>query len=280
MRFGLGLAGDVLIETQDGGELFVVGSELWCLDYGANGLRQAALLQVDVAARDVTRSLPGLYPTALTPAEAVVVQFDRTAGKPGKQRCVALIVDLASGRQIDAVDLPTVVEQSGDKPVIAAGPDVWFVADAGNALVGLNVADRTARLISISVPTIQHRPPAIPPAGVDLAELEHDALQSIREQLGDWSDSDGTQHPFISGVVFESISLGSTFPDTAIIATFRSSDRSSVLFGTRWYLYDELGNVAESEYRGIDLMEKVEGGSGLPAVETCRPDTDGIVWID
>lgn len=96
---------------------------------------------------------------------------------------------------------------------------------------------------------------------------------------GGWEDEDGNRRPYIHGVTFEAIDLEGTFPEAAVVATFRHADRPRIRFGRRFPLYDELGNpVGGDDYWDIELMEDVETGR-LPPDAACVADGDGIVWM-
>ena len=64
------------------------------------------------------------------------------------------------------------------------------------------------------------------------------------------------------------------------MAWFRARDRPGTLFARRWDLYDELGNPTDLEDADISLMEDIEAaGWGLPPLDHCLADAEGIVWF-
>jgi hypothetical protein len=108
-----------------------------------------------------------------------------------------------------------------------------------------------------------------------------DELEKMRASLfGGWHAEKRERHPFIRGITFESVELDGEFPYTAVVARFRANDRAGILFGRRWTLYDDLGNVEPLEYADIHLMEDIEAaGHGLPPMSQCAPDDTGVVWV-
>jgi hypothetical protein len=136
--------------------------------------------------------------------------------------------------------------------------------------------------MALDIDTEPFVPPPVPP-GLDLDRYEAEQRDSLREVVvGGWVAEDGSRRPYIDGVTFESFELRGSFPDTVIVALFRSENRPGIRFGRRWRLYDELGNLeGESlEYADVGLMEDVESGDGLPMTDACTADAEGIVWFD
>jgi hypothetical protein len=90
--------------------------------------------------------------------------------------------------------------------------------------------------------------------------------------------ADWQSDAFIRGVEFDSVEIVGSFPHTEVVALFHAADRAGIQFGRRWPLYDDLGNPQPLEYAGIHLMEDIEAaGYGLPGLEACVPDDDGLV---
>ena len=88
------------------------------------------------------------------------------------------------------------------------------------------------------------------------------------------------RRPLINGIDFVSVDLMGTFPETHVVASFRSEDRPGITFARKWHLYDELGNSVDHEYAEIYLMEDVEAmGYGLPPMSVCALGPDGLVWF-
>jgi len=97
------------------------------------------------------------------------------------------------------------------------------------------------------------------------------------EEAGPFLEEAG---PFIEGVSLDSVELRGAFPDREVVATFQAPDRPGIRFARRWRLYDELGNPCDHEYASVYLEEDILAGSGgLPPLDRCVPDADGIVWF-
>jgi hypothetical protein len=53
-----------------------------------------------------------------------------------------------------------------------------------------------------------------------------------------------------------------------------------LLFARRWRVFDDLGRPDEIDYETVELMEEIEANDlGLPPVDQCVPDEDGVVWF-
>ncbi len=175
------------------------------------------------------------------------------------------------------VDLPPLAEDTS-----VDGAVVWFRQESRPTLVGFDVERATVAEMALDIDTEPFVPPPVPP-GLDLDRYEAEQRDSLREVfVGGWVAEDGSRRPYIDGVTFESFELRGSFPDTVIVALFRSENRPGIRFGRRWRLYDELGNLeGESlEYADVGLMEDVESGDGLPMTDACTADAEGIVWFD
>lgn len=281
VRFDSDFRGEVVAELHDHGTLFVTDSEVWCSDHGGRGHRQPGLLRVHPPGQPSDLVEGAISPDAVTGTEAIVVENARFLTDDATPTPIARVVSLLDGSEVDTIELPARVDHYGDYEPVVDGPDIWFVTDSGDALVRIDLLSRKAELLPVVVPTAAHRPSPVAPPGVDLHEHNIRSLETMRaELLGGWRGDDGTRHPFISGVEFESIELaGGDFPDASIVATFRSVHRPGAIFGIRWYLYDELGRPEDPEYWGIHLMEEVETG-GLPTADSGRPDEHGVLWIE
>jgi hypothetical protein len=188
-------------------------------------------------------------------------------------------LDRRLGRRVVMVDLPPLAEDTA-----AEGTVVWFRHRTRPTLVGLDVERATVTEVVLDIDTAQFVAPAERPPGLDLDRYETEQRDGLRAAFfGGWEAEDGTRRPYIAGVTFESVELRGSFPETVVVALFRSEDRPGIRFGRRWSLYDELGNPEDEslEYADIGLMEDVEaGGYGLPEPAACVPDAEGIVWFD
>lgn len=174
------------------------------------------------------------------------------------------------------VEIPVV-----DTSPVVDGATVWFRRYDSPGFIGVDLATGEVRDAAVDTDLTQFLPPVTPPQGVDLASYETEELEKMRGSLlGGWRSESDEEHPFIGGVVFESVELEGEFPHTAVVARFRADERPGVLFGRRWNLYDDLGNVEPLEYADMHLMEDIcAAGYGLPPPDQCVPDEDGVVWF-
>ena len=156
---------------------------------------------------------------------------------------------------------------------------VWIGGDDG--LIRISVGDFRVESVEVQIDLKPYLPSAQPPEDVDLSLYESRSFERLRSGLvGGWQGDDGTTHPLIDGITFESVDLMGTFPETHVIASFKSEDRPGITFARKWLLYDELGNPVDHEYAEIYLMEDVEAmGYGLPPMSECVPGPDGLVWF-
>jgi hypothetical protein len=176
------------------------------------------------------------------------------------------------------VDLPPLAEDT-----TVEGTVVWFRHRTRPTIVGLDVEQATVPEVPLDLDTAPFVPTPAAPSGLDRDRYEAVQCDSLREAFfGGWVAEDGAQRPYIDGVTFESVEIRGSFPDTVIVALFRSEDRPGIRFGRCWRLYDELGNPEDEslEYADVGLMEDVESGDGLPQTDACAPDAEGIVWFD
>jgi hypothetical protein len=177
-----------------------------------------------------------------------------------------------------SVDLPPLAEDT-----TVDGMVVWLRHGRRPTIVGLDVERATVTEVMLDVDTEPYVPPPVPPPGLVLDRYETEQRDSLRESfVGGWVAEDGSRRPYIDGVTFESVELRGGFPDTVIVALFRSENRPGIRFGRRWRLYDELGNAEDEslEYADVGLMEDVESGDGLPMTDACTADAEGVVWFD
>ena len=123
-----------------------------------------------------------------------------------------------------------------------------------------------------------------PPGPIDAGEMERKALDEVTAEVnGGWVRTDPEtgakdQRPLIRGVTFEEVRLEGSFPDTAVVALFRSESHPGVLFGRRRRIWADDGAWEGADYLGINLMEDVEAcGHGLPRDPSM--DESGIAWF-
>lgn len=117
------------------------------------------------------------------------------------------------------------------------------------------------------------------PPGLDLREFEDSQLDRFRGELSSLRrDGQGRTRPLVEGVSFDAFELRGAFPDSDLVALFRSADRPGVQFGRKRPLYDELGNPLRHRYSDIYLAEDILSG-GLPELGQCIPDASGVVWF-
>ena len=258
------------------GDLVVDGGAVWLVGY-ARDFEPATVLRLGpqdaepVLVQQVGRREPD--PVTVVGGRVVSLDGDR-------RRVHARIVRLGRrvGRPVVIVDLPPLADDTA-----VDGTVVWFRHRRRPTIVGLDVERATVTQVVLDIATEPYVPPPVPPPGLDLDRYEAEQRDSLREVfVGGWVAEDGSRRPYIDGVTFESVELRGSFPDTVIVALFRSENRPGIRFGRRWRLYDELGNPeGESlEYADVGLMEDVESGDGLPMTDACTADAEGIVWFD
>jgi hypothetical protein len=205
--------------------------------------------------------------------------------------CNGYVVDISWGRPPVARLIP--IDGSGD-PVELVIPELerWqVVRTAGDSIfvsnrnegsfIQISTDQRSVRVIRPEIDLANHLPHPDPPEGVDLRAHEEAELAKMKASLLDgWTDEEGHHDPFIGGVTFGSVEQEGSFPEAAVVGLFRSEDHPGVLFGRRWPLYDELGNLCDLDYVDIHLLEDIESGAGgLPSIDDCVPDSGGIVWF-
>jgi hypothetical protein len=182
----------------------------------------------------------------------------------------------ASGADDLVVEIPIV-----DTTPVVSRSVVWFRRYDAPSLVGVDVRSGAVADVAVDLDVSTFTPPVTPPSDVDLAAFEADEVEKLRGSLfGGWRSEGGEQHTFIRGITFDSVELEGSFPHTDVVARFRADDRPGVLFGRRWNLYDDVGNLESLECVDINLMEDIEAaGYGLPPMSKCAPDDTGVVWF-
>jgi hypothetical protein len=157
----------------------------------------------------------------------------------------------------------------------------WRRRGEGWDLVRIDIDDPEPSIFSVSVDLTDLLPVPVPPAGVDPAVYSKQEWHRLHDSLmGGRTDQTGRRTPFITGVTFASVEVQGEFPQTKIVALFRHQDRPGILFGRSWRIYDDLGQLAWLEYVDINLMESIQArGHGLPPVNRCKPDQNGVVWF-
>ena len=274
------------------GEVWIDGPEVWLLGFNRDHFSDGPceVRPVDIAGAVLGDPLPVFVsrPLAVLDRQLAELVWPERAG------CGPGWPDLAEGNGDEprsGLLLRLVPVYGGEESTISVprvesrclrqGKSLWFRSLRRPALVEVDVGDRTVREIRMDIDCRPYVPLAVPPPGVDLKRYERNQLEDIRGSLlGGWCSQDGSRLPFIRGVTFQSVELRGEFPGSEVVALFRSRERPGVLFGRRWPLYDDLGNLAPLEVADINLMEDVEAsGHGLPPLRACIPDTDGIVWF-
>jgi hypothetical protein len=283
----------VLVELPEtSGSLIADGTRYWLSGFGFEahvpaptprglfGADPNPLQQLDVETGNLVMHEVTIEPDAIVDNFAVVISREHASPFGGRTvRSFADCHDLSRTSDPLRVELPQVVETYGD--IVVSDGVVWFAAEDAAAVVWVHPRTGTAGQIVIEADLGPETPAPEKPTNVDLEQFEQSQLTSLRDSLlGGWTDESGNTDPFIGGVEFQSIELVGRFPHSHIVARFRAADRSGILFGRRWDLYDELGNPQDLEYADMHLMEDIEAaGWGLPPVEECRPDNDGLVWF-
>jgi len=210
---------------------------------------------------------------AVVQGRLVSLGWDRGhSGRPGR----SVRIGDAAGDVSREMAIPEV-----DDTVVVDGAVVWFRAARGSALVAIDVETGGLRQVAVDVDCSELVAAVSVPDDLDPVAYESGELDGLRGAFfGGWRSESGEQRPFIRGVEFDSVDLQGSFPDTAAVALFHAAHRPGIRFGRRWPLYDDLGNPQPLEYADIHLMEDIEAaGYGLPPLENCVPDSDGIVWF-
>lgn len=192
-------------------------------------------------------------------------------------------IDAVSGAMLNSVALPGWI--SG----MVAGPvGVWGCLDRRGEWPGpvIEVAAdgsgfQTFELTGVD--TTPFLPP--PPPKINATEVEREELERVRGAFfGGWVATDQetgetTNHPYIRGVEFEEVRLEGEFPNTEIVAYFRSKDHPGTVFGRRCRIWTDDGMWDDpASVMDMNLMEDIEAcGYGLPA--NPEPGPDGIVWF-
>jgi hypothetical protein len=119
----------------------------------------------------------------------------------------------------------------------------------------------------VTVDLSEHRPVARPPDGVDpVAHAQEQRTLLARSR--------------VEGLTFDGVLVDGQFPDVELILLFRSQSRRGIVFGRRWPLFDDFGIPQTFGYATIELEEDVvAAGNGLPPVDKCVPDSQGVVWF-
>ena len=107
--------------------------------------------------------------------------------------------------------------------------------------------------------------------------------QDVADSLADQLLRRTPKRPFVSeslidGVDFKSVTLSGAFPQTKLAVLFTSAKRPGMLFGVRFRLYSQLGEIDPLHWADVALLE-LNDSHGLPETRSCRPDSDGVVWL-
>ncbi len=273
------------------GTVFAAEGSVWALGCDREGYgNPRTVRQVDLATENlgpplaylvhepvavVSGQVVGLSWATHEPGEPAASEADRSNLRPvGRRRSVVLTP--LDGRPPREVRIAARVNE----PVVADNGVVWLRHDDPSKLVAVNIAEASARVLDVIFDCAPMAPVPVPPRGVDLAAHEAGQLGSFQsELLGGWRTVGGSVRPLIEGVSFDSVGLEGEFPYTEVVALFHSDERPGVQFGRKWRLYNDLGDVASTEYAGIHLMEDVLAGRGLPPEDSCHPDEEGTVWF-
>ncbi len=247
-------------------------------------------------------------PVVVAGGFVVDLQWPRGAGDgvvgPTPRVPVVRFLPIAGGEP-RAVKLPGLGQHYPGPQVRSRDSEVWFGNPGAGALMVAAPGRSGARNLDIKLDIRPWLPSPRLPDDVDPERFEQDQLDQFRlsflggpqDRPGDEDrtspvgrpdrpgemeepDQSAEREPFIAGVFFDSVELRGEFPDREVVATFRASDRPGIRFARRWRLYDELGNPCEHEYAGVYLEEDIlAGDGGLPSLERCVPDADGLVWF-
>ena len=232
---------------------------------------------------------------------------------PGRGRPSVPVVQFApiDGGEHRVTEAPGLGQDPGPEARVRDG-EVWLGQPGASALTVAAPGRARARQLALALDIRPWMPSPQVPADLDPVRFEQAQLDLFRrwflggppDPLGDdpaglagpagRPDNSAGQgqraeaeplleeaEPFIDGVSVDSVELrGAAFPDREVVAMFQASDRPGIRFARRWRLYDELGNPCDNEYADINLQEDILAGSGgLPPLDRCVPDADGIVWF-
>lgn len=192
-------------------------------------------------------------------------------------------LDAATGGELGEVETPGRVDW------LVAGPSsVWGCLERRGEwpwpLIELTAHTPGARVVKLEhLEVSPHLPP--PPPRIEAKPVEEQTRDRIaaaffRGWLGtDPESGRKVQRPYIRGVTFEDVRLEGEFPETRVVALFRSEDHPGVLFGRRRRVWDDDGSYSDViTVMDVNLMEDIEAcGYGLPA--NPQPDESGVVWF-
>jgi hypothetical protein len=193
-------------------------------------------------------------------------------------------VDAVTGARLDTFHVP------GWVVWMVAGPaSVWGCLERRGEwpgpLIELRSDDPQTRVLSLSgVDLSAHLPPP-PPRITDARRTEEDLRDRLAGAFfGGWVGSDPEtgaeiREPYIRGIAFDDVRLEGEFPNTEVVALFRSDEHPGVLFGRRRRIWEDDGAYSGViSVMDVNLMEDVEAcGYGLPVDP--RPDASGVVWM-
>jgi hypothetical protein len=271
--------------TDDNGDVVVDGDDVWLLGFVDDPFDEE---RTEVRSLDLTTPAIGatvasrfLEPVAVV--RGLIVDFDWSPPRSGPwepdfaTREPQLFVRIVGvdGNEVGRSPIPPVDAESAR----VTGAHIWLAHTSGTSIVGVDVESGNVR--TIEVHEVCPAVPALQPDGVDLEAWETEQLEHLRGSLlGGWRSADGTTSPFIEGVMFGAMERRGSFPDSELVVLFTSIRRPGIQFARRIRLYDELGNLEGVADAEIWLMEDVESAArGLPPVDQCVPDDDGIVWF-
>jgi len=260
-----------LIDLEDlgGASLFVVGRQAWILSGGHAD--PPWLAEVDLVQSVLGRQIPLPWPViglAVDGQHAWVHTSDSGHLSTWDRQEVFVRVPLANGAGLEH---GRVVVRGDVMNFVVDGSFVWASreAAAGGERPPLRINTNTLEAVEwpVQVDLTALLPTPRPPEGVDpvsYAEQERAGLERSR----------------IEDVQLERVFVQGQFPDTQVVAHFRSPERRGVLFGRRWSLFDDYGNLQDLSYVPLELEENVVAADhGLPPINRCLPNADGVVWF-
>jgi hypothetical protein len=201
-------------------------------------------------------------------------------GKPSH----VLRIDARTGALLGSYALPGWVDS-----MVGGGAGAWACLsrrdESPRQVVELSAEANSFRTWSLdSVDVFPHLPP--PPPRIEARPTEEQVCDRLARSLfGGWIATDPetgaeTRLPYIHGIEFEDVRLEGQFPDTEVVALFRSVDHPGVRFGRRRRIWDNNGAflIGLIDVMDVNLMEDVEAcGYGLP--QHPEPDDSGIAWF-
>jgi hypothetical protein len=288
LRVAGALPGSGGVAAEGDGRVWLLGFDQETDEDPASSARQLLLDEGRLAA---PLDLRLVRPVAVVGRFVVDIGCRHGAGEPGfaqRPRVPVVCFVPIDGGEHRTVEAPGLSRYPGPE-VRACDGEVWLGNPGAGALTVAAPGRTHVRELALTLDIRPWMPRPLLPDDLDPVRFEQAQLDHFRRWfLGGPPDhperNDPDQpagaEPFIDGVSFDAVELRGEFPDCEVVATFQAADRPGIRFARRWRLYDELGNPCDHEYARVYLEEDILAGSGgLPPLDRCVPDVDGLVWF-